>query len=176
MTRPKRKVCVDCASEGVTSKRKAPHPGPRCATHHRAKRNTRKNYTHAAHIMEKYGLTAEEYQRIYEYQGGFCAICKRARGLRRKLSVDHCHTTGEVRMLACSVCNRMMGHLRDDPEAFERGAEVLRNPPARQALGKIHFVPLGGAPVRESTKNRAGAKPIIIGTGEQVAWDLFRSQ
>lgn len=145
----KRKQCIDCVTEGVTSKRKTPHPGPRCATHHRAKRNTRKNYTHAAHIMEKYGLTAEEYQRMYEHQGGFCAICKRARGLRRKLSVDHCHTTGEVRGLLCSSCNKYLGHLRDEPAAFYRAADYLMSPPARMALGRIHIVPEDGAPVKE---------------------------
>lgn len=149
MTKPK--VCKDCIEQGITTKRKAPHPGPRCASHWRVKKRDRRNYTHSGHIMELYGLTAEEYQRIYEYQGGTCAICKRAKGLRRKLSVDHCHTTGEVRMLACQPCNRMMGHLRDDPEAFERAAEVLRNPPARQALGRIHIVPEDGAPVKERT-------------------------
>lgn len=161
----KRKQCIDCVSEGINTKRKAPHPGPRCATHWRAKKRDRRNYSHGNHIKELYGITSEEYQKIYEYQGGYCAICKRARGLRKKLSVDHCHTTGEVRMLVCQPCNRMMGHLRDDPEAFERGAEVLRNPPARAALGQITYVPSTGAPVRESTRSRAGAKPIIIDGG-----------
>ena len=158
--------CKDCISEGITTKRKAPHPGPRCASHHRARRRDRKNYSHSKHIEEMYGITSEQYQAILDYQGGTCAICKRAKGIRRKLSVDHCHETGEVRMLACQPCNRMMGHLRDDPEAFERGAEVLRNPPARAALGQITYVPSTGAPVREGTKNRAGAKPIIIDGGD----------
>lgn len=144
-----KKRCVDCVSQGITTNRKTPHPGPRCVSHHRAKRRDRRNYTHSGHIMELYGITSEEYQAIYNYQGGTCAICQRARGLKRKLSVDHCHVTGEVRMLACQPCNKMMGHLRDDPEAFERGAEALRNPPARNALGRIHIVPDDGAPVKE---------------------------
>lgn len=76
-------------------------------------------------------------------------MCQRATGARRRLSVDHDHTTGLVRMLACSTCNKMLGHLRDDPSAFERGAEVLRNPPAVLALGKKHYVPIGGAPIKD---------------------------
>lgn len=100
--------------------------------------------------MELYGLTSEEYQSIYEYQGGYCAICKRARGLRRKLSVDHCHTTGEVRGLLCSTCNaKVLGHLRDDVNALYRAADYLLSPPARQALGGIRTVPEDGAPVKE---------------------------
>lgn len=167
MTRPvrQRKQCVDCVREGIATKRKTPHPGPRCVSHHRAKRRQRRDYNHGEHIMEKYGLTPEQYISILEYQGGKCAICQRATGLRKRLSVDHCHTTGEIRMAACGPCNRMLGHLRDDPTAFERAAECLRNPPARAALGGMHFVPLGGAPVKPGTLNRAGAKPIITDGG-----------
>ena len=150
MTKPK--VCKDCIEQGITTKRKAPHPGPRCATHHRAKKRDRRNYTHSGHIMELYGITSEEYQRVYEYQNGTCAICQRARGLRKKLSVDHDHVSGEVRGLLCQKCNRdVLGHLRDDPNALYRAADYLMSPPARQALGRIHIVPEDGAPVKERT-------------------------
>ena len=150
MTKPK--VCKDCIEQGITTKRKAPHPGPRCATHHRAKKRDRRNYTHSGHIMELYGITSEEYQRVYEYQNGTCAICQRARGIRKKLSVDHDHVSGEVRGLLCQKCNRdVLGHLRDDPNALYRAADYLMSPPARQALGRIHIVPEDGAPVKEKT-------------------------
>ena len=145
------KQCIDCVAEGITTKRKTPHPGPRCSTHHRAKRKARRTYNHATHIMELYGLTTDEYWKIYEFQGGKCAICQRATGAKKKLSVDHDHATGEVRMLACQPCNRMLGHMRDEPEGFERAAECLRNPPARAALGRAHYVPSTGAPVKRST-------------------------
>lgn len=152
VTRPAPKRCKDCLEEGVETKRKAPHPGPRCATHHRAKRKDRRNYSHAAHIMELYGLTADEYQRIYAYQGSACAICKRAKGFRKKLSVDHDHETGEVRGLLCQKCNRdVLGHLRDSTEALARAIDYLTNPPARFALGGIRIVPEDGAPVKERT-------------------------
>lgn len=146
-----RKQCKDCTAEGITTKRKAPHPGPRCATHHRAKRRDRRNYSHAGHIMELYGLTPEDYKRIYEYQGGTCAICQRAKGIRKKLSVDHDHSTGEVRGLLCQKCNRdVLGHLRDSVEALLRARDYLQFPPARAALGRTHIVPEDGAPVKET--------------------------
>lgn len=130
------KPCVDCSTEGITTKRKTPHPGPRCATHHRAKRFDRRNYSHARHIGETYGITTEEYWFIYEYQGGTCAICQRATGARKKLSVDHSHVTGMVRGLLCQKCNRdVLGHLRDDPAALERAVEYLMSPPAVGAIG-----------------------------------------
>lgn len=132
----KRKPCVDCVKEGITTKRKAPHPGPRCATHHRAKRAERKNATWEQRIREIYGITADEYWAIYEYQGGVCYICRRANGKRKRLSVDHCHKTGTVRGLLCTACNRnVLGHLRDELEAFDRCLDYLESPPAVSVIG-----------------------------------------
>lgn len=135
--------CIDCKTEGITTKRKLkigrggkPVPGPRCATHHRAKRTTRRNYSHDRHIGETYGISSEEYWKIYEAQGGKCAICQRATGVRKKLSVDHCHKTGVVRGLLCGSCNRdVLGHLRDDTEALQRAITYLVTPPAVRVIG-----------------------------------------
>lgn len=141
------KKCVDCILEGLDNKRKAPHPGPRCASHHRLKRDSRKSATWEQHIWNQYGLTTEEYWAIYNYQGGVCGLCRKANGKRKKLSVDHDHATGEIRGLYCSRCNNIFGHLRDDPEAFRRGSELLENPPVREVLG-VRYVPADGAPVK----------------------------
>lgn len=128
-----RKRCKDCLP---SSRRKAPYPGPRCATHHRAVRTGRREAAHGRHIEETYGITSEQYQALYRAQGGVCFICRRAKGTaRRKLAVDHCHITGEVRGLLCKPCNRdVLGHLRDDPEALKRAIDYLLNPPARAVL------------------------------------------
>lgn len=142
------KQCIDCVAEGITTKRKLktgrggkPVPGPRCATHHRMKNRARRNYSHEKHILETYGISLEEYWEIYRHQGGVCAICNRAKGLRKKLSVDHCHATGQVRGLLCTSCNRnVLGHLRDEIAAFQRCIDYLKFPPARQVLG-IRVVP-----------------------------------
>lgn len=138
------KRCIDCIAEGITTNRKLattkagkPVPGPRCATHHRAKRRGRRDYSHEKHILETYGITSEEYASIASHQGGVCAICQRARGLKRRLSVDHCHKTGRVRGLLCQPCNKhVLGHLRDDPAAFQRAIAYLTHPPAVQVIGE----------------------------------------
>lgn len=133
----KRKHCIDCADEGVTTSRKAPHPGPRCATHHRAKRAHRRSTSQEQRWQQVYGITASEYWAIYEYQNRRCYICQRATGARKKLSVDHCHETGIVRGLLCQRCNRdVLGHLRDDVEAFGRAMTYLINPPAVDIIGE----------------------------------------
>lgn len=148
------KQCVDCVAEGITTKRKLattragkPVPGPRCATHHRAKRGSTRDRAWEARLLKTYGITADEYWAIYEYQvevnkarglTGACYLCGRATGKgRKKLSVDHDHKTGFVRGLLCGPCNRdVLGHLRDDPEAFRRGAEYIESPPALRIIGE----------------------------------------
>ncbi|UVK63353.1 endonuclease VII [Mycobacterium phage Shygu2] len=132
----RRKPCIDCTAEGLVNKRKAPHPGPRCVTHHRAKRLQRRTVTQEQRWMDVYGITADEYWAIYEHQGGYCYICRRANGKRKRLSVDHDHATGIVRGLLCTACNRnVLGHLRDSQEAAQRIIDYLDDPPAVQAIG-----------------------------------------
>ncbi|ALH46909.1 endonuclease VII [Mycobacterium phage Theia] len=141
----KQVVCKDCIEEGITTIRKPattkagkPVPGKRCVTHERARKARTKDAAWERRLMETYGITAKEYWMIYEFQGGKCYICQRATGKgRKKLSVDHDHNTGFVRGLLCGPCNRdVVGHLRDDPEAFQRGADYLKFPPAIAVIGR----------------------------------------
>lgn len=127
-------TCKDCAAEGVTTKRLAPHPGPRCWTHHRQVTRARRQRAHEQRVGRVFGLAEGDYDRLYAYQGGLCAGCRRATGATKRLAVDHHHATGAVRGLLCGPCNRMVGHFRDDPSTFQRLAEYLLNPPARRAL------------------------------------------
>ena len=138
----RRKPCIDCIDEGVTTGRKAPHPGPRCATHHRARRSSRRDLTWERRIELTYNITSEQYWAIYEAQGGKCAICRRATGAKRRLSVDHDHSCCSgptscgrcVRSLLCSTCNKMLGHIRDSTETAERILHYLHSPPGKEVL------------------------------------------
>lgn len=89
---------------------------------------------HAKAIEARYGLTAAQYDALYEYQGGKCYLCKRATGKTRRLSVDHDHATGEVRGLLCRPCNDILGHARDDTLFFERAIRYLQYPPFKRML------------------------------------------
>lgn len=88
--------------------------------------------------MSVYGLLAGEYEALYDDQGGRCAICHRATGKSRRLSVDHDHAVGDgrdaVRGLLCRPCNDVLGHARDDPAFFERAIDYLKFPPAKKIL------------------------------------------
>lgn len=124
--------CKDCPP-GVS--RLVRRPGPRCQEHRIAFQNRQRAEKHGRWILATYGITAEEYQAIYRAQGGKCAICQRATGASKKLSVDHDHKTGEVRGLLCTPCNRdVLGHLRDSITALLRAVRYLLHPPARKVL------------------------------------------
>lgn len=134
MTRGLKRFCRDCP-EG--SKRPAPHPGPRCATHHREVAKQRREAAHGRSILHRYGMTKDQYKELYEAQGGCCYICQRATGARKKLAVDHDHVTGYVRGLLCGPCNSLLAHARDEPTMLFRAAEYLLEPPAHEIIGKV---------------------------------------
>lgn len=120
----------------MSTVRPAPHPGKRCATHHRLLKRKRSESAWAKRIEATYGVTAEEFAAILEHQGGVCAICQIARGVTKRLSLDHSHATGQPRGAICGSCNALLGRGRDDPEFFRRAADYLEDPPAKHVIGE----------------------------------------
>lgn len=90
---------------------------------------------HRSRVAKVYGIPPEAYDQLYAAQGNACALCRRATGKTRRLSVDHDHVTGLVRGLLCRPCNDLLGHARDDIAFFERVIAYLLNPPANPILG-----------------------------------------
>lgn len=74
--------------------------------------------------VSRYGITTEEYERMFAEQDGRCAICGTAQG-RDRLHFDHCHLTGTHRKLLCFHCNAGIGHFNDDPERLMCAAQYL---------------------------------------------------
>lgn len=63
-------------------------------------------------LLNKYGITIEQYNQMRESQNFACKICgKTEEQLKYLLHVDHCHTTGKVRHLLCVGCNTALGKL-----------------------------------------------------------------
>lgn len=56
-------------------------------------------------LRKKYGITTDDYNRMYLAQNGQCGICKQ-NGIT--LHVDHNHETGAVRALLCLPCNGLL--------------------------------------------------------------------
>lgn len=81
---------------------------------------------------KKYGITLDELQAMEARANGACDICGNAPKARggpadHRLHVDHCHTTGRVRGMLCTDCNRALGIFSDDPALLRRAAAYLEH-------------------------------------------------
>jgi hypothetical protein len=82
-------------------------------------------------LRKKYGITIEDYDRMFAEQSGRCKICDTTdpgHG-RRHLAVDHNHETGEVRGLLCYQCNLGLGCFQDNKESLEKAILYLSSQP-----------------------------------------------
>lgn len=93
----------------------------------------------ARKLREHYGIDIADYEHHLELQCGVCKICKELppTGSRvKRLSVDHCHSTGHIRGLLCSKCNAGLGQFCDNTELLAKAIEYLReNSPKMVANG-----------------------------------------
>jgi len=89
-------------------------------------RRKNESYVRDREYQKRFGITLKEYERLIAKQEGVCAICHAVPG-RRRLEVDHCHSTGRVRGLLCEVCNRAIGLFEDDPTLLMSAVRYLEN-------------------------------------------------
>ncbi len=89
-------------------------------------------YERRRKLIERYGITPEQYTELLVAQGGCCAICRQQETARhntsirvQKLAVDHCHITGKVRGLLCQDCNRGISKFHDDPILLQKAIDYL---------------------------------------------------
>ena len=111
--------CQECVK--IASKR--PH---RLET---KKKYSKENFAHlkSIRLQAMYGITLEEYNQMFADQNGNCGICKRNQSeFTKALSVDHCHTTGEVRGLLCDDCNMGLGKFKDDEFKLQEAIKYLK--------------------------------------------------
>lgn len=142
-------VCPRCEELGLPLTRKPySKPGPndkkiRCGEHFRERRTMIREKAHAYRTQKNYGISKEDYNAIYEYQGGKCYVCQRATGKARMLAVDHEHNKEGcdhapevgcrncVRALLCKSCNTFLVG-RYGVSSLIRAIFVLQDPPAQR--------------------------------------------
>lgn len=73
-------------------------------------------------LLSKYGLTAQDFNRMYEHQEGRCDICQCELVTP---CVDHCHTANKVRGLLCQSCNKALGFVKDSPTILKAMLDYL---------------------------------------------------
>jgi len=83
----------------------------------RDKRNKRNNA-----LRRKFGITIEDYEKLYNLQKGKCLICGKFSVV---LDVDHNHKTGKIRGLLCRACNTLVGQVECRMSEIEKIIEYL---------------------------------------------------
>lgn len=79
------------------------------------------------HLRANYGITIDQYKEMQEKYNHRCAICgKHQDNEHRYLAVDHCHATGEIRGLLCSMCNKGIGLLKDSTTICTNATRYLQ--------------------------------------------------
>ena len=76
-------------------------------------------------FRKAYGITLAARNDMEMAQGHRCAICRKPSAGKRPLGIDHCHTTGRVRALLCTHCNRGLGGFYDSPGLLRDAADYL---------------------------------------------------
>lgn len=109
--------------EGFSNKDKPAYARKWRATNARKAKNSE--------LKRRFGITIDDYDRMFEEQGGVCKICEQLEsslqrdGSPSSLCVDHCHETRKVRGLLCHNCNRSLGLLKDNADVLRKAAEYL---------------------------------------------------
>lgn len=77
-------------------------------------------------LKREYGITIQEYEEVFNRQGGLCAICRKESTHRSgALFVDHDHSNGKLRALLCNPCNLLLGYSRDDTSILKEAIKYL---------------------------------------------------
>lgn len=87
-----------------------------------------KDYQINYQMNRNYGIGLDEYNTMFTKQQGKCAICSGEppkNQHKKRLNIDHCHSTGKVRGLLCDACNRAIGLLKDSEKLLNNAIKYL---------------------------------------------------
>ena len=88
-------------------------------------KHSRKDFI--ADLKKNYGLSIDEFNKMYREQKGCCACCGLHESkFKRGLHVDHDHETKQVRALLCTRCNPGLGYFEDSIEKLELAISYLK--------------------------------------------------
>jgi hypothetical protein len=69
-----------------------------------------KVYNFKTQLKKKYGLSLEDFEKLWQSQKGLCKVCGKVL-VRRKggYAIDHDHNTMKIRGIICQHCNASIG-------------------------------------------------------------------
>ena len=123
--------CKECSKKYY-----AEHP-PTKSAHRKAlkkyKQSSKGKLSIRRHKYKKdYGLTVEDFDRMFEEQEGVCAICEKSEtwkhrtGVVQRLGIDHRHSDDLVRGLLCHSCNLLISDAKENIEILASAIKYLK--------------------------------------------------
>lgn len=94
--------------------------------------NCRECNSHSGRML-KFSIDKERFLQMLRDQDNKCKICGidheewKSANNGKAFAVDHCHTTGKIRGLLCSWCNKGLGHFKDNQEALLAAIQYLKD-------------------------------------------------
>jgi hypothetical protein len=99
------------------AKKQNAYKGAEKARKYRAKHP---EYMKDYHLRYRYGITLDEYNKMFDAQMGCCAGCGVHQSeLSKPLYLDHDHVTERPRGLLCHNCNTVLGHVKDNKSVLQ---------------------------------------------------------
>ena len=90
------------------------------------RRKTHAEQIAGSKLKSAFGITLTDYNAMLEKQNHQCAICgKSPEQNKKRLAVDHCHTTNKIRGLLCSTCNKAIGLFSDNIPQLQSAIQYL---------------------------------------------------
>jgi hypothetical protein len=129
-----RSRCTDC--EAADSRLQAKN-----ALRHHTQDRASKSYAGLRQYAKKLGIPWAEVVERYPPDNR-CEVCRRTPqeanqgGRYARLSLDHCHQTGQLRGFLCGPCNSGVGHLGDTPSRLRAALKYLNTAERRINLAQ----------------------------------------
>lgn len=87
-----------------------------------------KEYQYFWKAKKFFNLTKNDYLVMEKQQNYKCKICKGIQYSHKQFfCIDHDHKTNKVRGLLCDLCNKGLGHFKDDCNLLRNAIEYLNN-------------------------------------------------
>jgi len=87
--------------------------------------NRNKQKVHQNNI-KRYGITTIQYEQMLLKQNNNCAICdKSSFDFKRRLHIDHNHSSGQIRGLLCVNCNHGLSIIERNNSFFDKAKLYL---------------------------------------------------
>ena len=114
--RPNGSYCRDCQSRYMKDyRRKMKESNP----------DKYKRIQWTDNLKKNYGITPEDYERMYAEQNSKCYICGGQANGKGRLHIDHCHKTNKIRHLLCHHCNTGLGAFKHSPNLLLKAIKYL---------------------------------------------------